>query len=46
MAYLPNHEPAARLLACIQAERAAQIPGKGRGKGKKALSSPSASVGD
>lgn len=44
----PHDEPAEKLLARIRAERAAQTPVKetARGKGKKASSSSSASVGD
>jgi len=44
----PNDEPASKLLERIKAEKTAQTPGKEtvRDKGKKALSSPSASVGD
>ena len=44
----PNDEPASKLLERIKAEKAAPATVKGtvRGRGKKALSSPSASVGD
>lgn len=44
----PSDEPASKLLERIKTEKARQatIKGSVRGRGKKMLSSPSASVGD